>query len=358
MSLFRLRMKLLLADKTATVALIVSTAVVLAVILGIRTFAAERSALPIGLCVEDDSAEARELRDSISKCEALYVYESGQAELKNLLADGYINCIFTIPEGYGGRIESMQTEGLVDICAAADDKIAVLCSDIVAGFMIDRICSVRAYGRYENLDKSKVSAPLDKAAYRAYVEGLEKDELFEFTFDVTFKDAGSKELTYRDISNSMLYMQVIAGFIGLLLMLTCFTACTGIAGECEAGVTGRLKTVPGQFITKWIVQIPVVIVYISPLPVVTALLFGIDSGLAGALKLFAASILLDAFLVICFFAAAYLTGSVSAYQICGSTVIIVLGVMGFLSIFMGLLGVEIFDFTPLALYISKFTELV
>lgn len=358
MSQFRLRMKLLLADRKAMIALIISTVIVLAVILSIKTYADERSALPIGLNVLDTGIEAGELADSIRKCEALYVYSGTGEELEGLLADGYINCYFTIPVDYGTRLEAGETEGLVSICAAKDDKIAVVCSDLVAGYMIDRICTVRTYDRYENLDKTGIDNPLSESEYRAYVDELSKDDLFTFNFDVKFIDAGSKKVTYRDISNSMMYMQVIAGFIALLITLTAFSACEEVASEGEKGLMRRLDTVPGSRIYGAFSQILAIIIYLMPLPAVVAVLFGIQNGFVPALKIMLISILLDAVFVVIFYLIAILTKGTSAYQIGGSAIIIGFGIMGFVSIFMGLLGTRIFSATPLAWYIARFVECI
>ena len=65
MSRFRLRLKILLKDRTACICYGISVIVMLCLLIGLNSASEEKSAVPIGLVVEDESREAEYLRERI-----------------------------------------------------------------------------------------------------------------------------------------------------------------------------------------------------------------------------------------------------------------------------------------------------
>ena len=62
------------------------------------------------------------------------------------------------------------------------------------------------------------------------------------------------------------------------------------------------------------------------------------------------------FAVIVYYMLANILKSISAYQITGAIVLIALGVMGFVSIFEGIVSMDIFENTPIGFYVKLMCE--
>ena len=185
MNRFVLRLKILLKDRTADICFIICTGVMLCLLIGLKSVSEERSAVPIGLVVEDDSPEALELAENIKKTVSVYVSEGTREELEERLLDGYLNCIFIIDKGYGERIRNAETEDLVTIISGDDDRMSVIIGDIIAGHMLYDVCLNKGFRLYSSLPKED---KLDWYEYRNYVLQLKEDPTFAFTFNVTYED--------------------------------------------------------------------------------------------------------------------------------------------------------------------------
>ena len=84
MSRFRLRLKICINDKTAGICYIISAIVMIALLLSLDSAGEERSAIPIGVVVNDDSEEAREFLARIKDTPSVYVNEGDLESLKEI----------------------------------------------------------------------------------------------------------------------------------------------------------------------------------------------------------------------------------------------------------------------------------
>ncbi len=352
------RLKLLLTDRTATICYITVCAVLLFVILGLNIHSEERSSLPIGLVVEDDSEEARILTGKICSNDALYTYTDDFAPLYDMLLDGYINCIFVIKEGYGEEVRRGSTSEIVRLVAAEDDKVSTVISDIVAGCMMYEICLDKAFVRYQKLRPVDGKDKLDLTAFSEYLKRLADSEEFSFNFDVNYVDAGTGEVSANDITNGMIYRQMIAGMLAMLLMLVCFCSCNMIVAEFENGIRGRLRTVGGQRVKAAFQEIAALITYSLPVIVLISAMISGTAGFAGSMKLLLIDLIFAAACCVVFYLFAFACRSIFAYQLLGTVFLTVSGVTGFISVFSGFLGTEVFKVSPAACYIDAFIRFV
>ena len=358
MNKFVLRLKLLLTDRTATICYITVCAVLLFVILGLNIHSEERSSLPIGLVVEDESEEARILKEKICANDALYTYTDEFEPLYDMLLDGYINCIFVIKEGYGESVKRGSSSEIVKVYAAEDDKVSTIISDIVAGCMMYEICLDKAFVRYLKLEPVEGREKLDFAAFSEYLKSLADSEEFSFRFDTTYVDAGTGEVSKTDITNGMIYRQMIAGMLAMLLMLICFCSCNMIVSEFENGIRGRLKTVGAGKLKTACLEIAALVAYSLPVIVlISVMLFG-TAGLAGCLRLLLIDMIFAGFCCVIFYLFAVLCRSIFAYQLLGTVFLVVSGVAGFVSVFSGFMGARMLEVSPAACYIDAFVKYV
>ena len=132
MNRFVLRLKIALRDRTAGICYLVSAVVILALLMGLDSAGEERSAIPIGLAVHDDSSEAEKFVTGLKNTPAVYVTEGEVDELKERLLDGLINCIFVVDEGFGEKIRQGFPDEIITVISGEDDRMSVILSDITA----------------------------------------------------------------------------------------------------------------------------------------------------------------------------------------------------------------------------------
>lgn len=345
MNRFALRIKLCLKDVTACICYIVSAVVLVCLLLGLDSASEERSAVPVGLVCYDDSAEADTLVESILANPSLYVYQKDKAELEDMLLEGYINSLVIIKEDYGLNIRNGMTEELLEIISGEDDKISVIVGDILAGSMLYDVCLNKSYKMYlkqeGNLGKSREE-------YKKYVLATAARPDFTFGFDLEYIDANNGLIEEKSVTNGMLYKQMIAGMLAMLLSLISFAACNGICREYESGSRRRLKNMP---ISSAIVNgfdFLGIFVYTLPLGLGAGYLLG---GLQG-MAVCAVYLVFTCFLCVVL---SNLCRKTDAYQLVGAVLIVAFGVCGFISVFSGFVGGgDILRFTPNALFIKYF----
>lgn len=353
MNYFILRIKLLLKDRTAMICYAVSAAVILAVLLSLNVHAAERSSIPIGLVVKDESGEALDLKKALHDNPALYVYDGSYKEMTNLLLDGYINSIFIIEEGYGDRVRAGDVEDLILVYAARDDRISAVIGDITAGCMMYEICIDKAYNKYKSLTSPEGVGKITRGEYVSYLEELAATEGFTFTFDVTYTEAGHTTAA-SEITNGMIYRQMIAGMLAMLLMLITFCASNTITVEYENGIRRRLKCLAGGRMGMICGEIGAIFVYVLPLACVSAAVMYLPGSISDALRLFVLNAVFSLLFSGLFYACSCAARGVFPYQLLGAVLIVVCGTMGFINVFSGFLGTGLFGYTPVSAYIKLF----
>ncbi|MBR3483272.1 MAG: hypothetical protein IKH42_01220, partial [Lachnospiraceae bacterium] len=274
---------------------------------------------------------------------SLYVYEESLDDLKELLLDGYVNSIFIVEEGYGDRVRNKDVDDLVTVISGKDDQMSVMISDIVAGAMMYEICLNKSYRLYKD---SLPTNALDKQQYSDYIRKLYDSNDFAFNFEAVYKDPKVKKIEERQVTNGMIYKQMIAGMLAMLLCLMAFVSCNCFCMEYENGVAYRLESFPGSGIPKEIMDFLGIFMYTLPLSIVAGLLF------ADIKAVIASIVYLLILCALCTFISKAVKKTES-YQLVGAVLVIGLGVLGFVSVFSGLIGgPEFLKYTPNAIYIN------
>lgn len=361
---FVLRFKLLLHDKTAGICYLAAAVVMLAVLTNLSIHAEERSSIPIGLVCNDTSSEARKVCEAIGASESVYVYTDDLETLSKMMTDGYVNCIFVIKEGFGDMVRAGNSKELVEVYAPLDDKISSLICDIVAGCMMETVCINKTFRQYSKLDTRKLNedsslsySQLSSDELFERIWDLRTDDMFIYGFDTTFvdKDNDGHEVS---VTNGMVYRQAVAGMVAMLLALICFCACNGIASDREKNITARRSILPGKKIGIFVSEALALYVYSLPLCIAIGLFLSGDTDTADEIRLMVLNLLYLLACVVFFTVIAYAIGSITVYQIIGSMVVIIFGACGFIYVFSGFLGTEMFDIVPNSIYIRYFIRLI
>lgn len=343
MSRFILRLKICLKDRTAGICYLISSIVVLALLLGLDSAGEERSSIPVGLVMYDESEEAQNFANGMKNTPSVYVKEGELEDLREELLDGLIECVFIVDEGFGEKIRMGLPDETIRVISGEDDRVSVILSDITAGNMIYDICFNKAYRAYKALNGE---VQMSRSEYADVVAALKDDSDFAFTFNLTYEDSSTKKIEEKEITNGMIYKQMIAGMLAMLLSLIAFVSCNCFCLEYESGVAYRLKELPGKRLPSETMDFFGVFVYTLPLGLAAGFLIsGVDGLLYSVAYLFFMCML-------CTFVSK-LIKKTESYQIAGAVIVIGLGVLGFVSVFSGLIGgPEFLKYTPNAIYID------
>ncbi len=343
MSRFVLRLKICLKDRTAGICYLISAIVMLALLLSLDSAGEERSAIPVGVVVNDDSPEARNFVEGMKNTPSVYVNEGSLEELKEKLLDGLLNCIFVIDEGFGEKIRMGFPDEIITVISGEDDRMSVILSDITAGNMIYDICVNKTYKAYLALGAE------NKKSRDEFMKSMDKekeDSSYDFTFDVKYENVSSKKLEEKQITNGMIYKQMIAGMLAMLLCLIAFVSCNCFCLEYESGIATRLKELPGKRVSFEIMDFLGIFVYTLPLSLVAGFLLSDIKGVICSI------VYLLVMCILCTFVSKLIKRTES-YQIAGAVLVIGLGVLGFVSVFSGIIGgPEFLKYTPNAFYIN------
>ncbi len=352
MGIFLMRIKQFVKDKTALICWIVCAGVMIAVLLQLNLHATERSALPVGLVKVHDGELALRASERFKNNKALYVYEDDFESLYKLLADGYIYCIVEFKSNFDERIKSGETDRIMTMYSAKDNKVATIVGDIASGCCMDAACMYIAYNRYSGLDGSeKTIGNIDE--YADLLAQMEQSGEYDYTFEFEYINNGAG--IDKEITNGLIYKQVICVLLGMLIMLSVFGCCSTITKEYESGLRRRIRTSSQSAFSIALSEISGIFVCSLPLAF-GVLLFRSDQGDVDIFKLLLINIGLIFFSVIVYYLLANILKSVFAYQISGAIILTAFGVCGLVSIFEGVISVNLFRNTPIGFYVRLMCE--
>lgn len=357
MGSFTLRLKLLLSDRIATVCYALCAVVMLSVFFNMNLHASDNSKVPMGLLCESDSPVAVRLRDRLLGSDALRVTEGTMDELEELLMDGYIGSIFVIGDDYEEKLREGVREDLIKVISPSDDTSSIIVQDIVAGYMMYDVCFFRTYDEYRTLPGNGTDI-LTEEEYAAFVAEVAEDPDYGFDFDIRYVDIENPDKPDISVTTAMIYRQIIAGLIGMLLLVLVVCGCNGFALEHGQSISKRRRTTGGNLYAAYALEMLAVLVYLTPAVLLSALIMIKESGPAGAVVIFLLGEALCAFFVPVCFALTRVVGSASSYQLVGTVVCLVFGACGFISTFSALTGTQVLGATPVAVYIKQFADML
>ena len=357
MGAFVLRIKLLLADRIASVCYALCVIVMISVFFNMNLHASDTSRVPMGLLCESDGTFAKKLTDRLIESDALRVTTGTMEELSALLMDGYIGSIFVIPKDYDDKLRDGVREKLVKVITPSDDTSSIIVQDIVAGYMMYDVCLFRTYDEYMSLPDMGVER-LSETEFADYVAAVASDPDYGFDFDIEYVDIGKADNTEVNITTAMIYRQIIAGLIGMLLLVLVVCGCNGFALEHGQSIAKRRKTLGSSRSLAYVLEMFAVFLYLTPAVILSSLIMIGESGPGGAVIIFLLGEALCAFFILICFLLARIVGSASSYQLVGTIVCLVLGACGFINTFSGIVGTPVFGATPVALYIKGFADML
>lgn len=362
---FKLRFKLFMKDKITCIVFLFCVLCFFLLISSLNLQAETKASIPIGIINLDKSEEeptktSQELIQRLKEVPSIYIYEESFEKLEELFLDGYITSIFAIESGYEEQILQGKIKQVVTIYQKKDDPIMMAVVDIVAGEMMYQICLARGTAIYAKVPEG-LNGKHTLKEYQNYAKQLKESNEFSFAFDVSYINIQNQTIDKKEISNSLLYRQMIAGIAVILYSFMILFALTQTVFEKEKGLTVRKHLSLLSKTAEMIGNIAAVFVLLSAVGFIFSVcICYYTTGFGKMLKIFGISmgyILLMSFL---FLLLGKVFPHVTSYQMVGAVFVLVNGILGFCSMAEGVLlpDIPMVQYTPNAWFIQLFTEII
>lgn len=235
-------LKLLLRGKQTLILLLGGMAVLVAMLLCMDDAKEEKSRIRIGIVNEDDSSLSEKIVREMKQLDLYEVAEGSLEELLEQVKEGELAAVCVLKEGFSDSVEKGKTNKLVTL-HESENGSALLLGDILAGVMMQEICTAKAYQELVKYDKKTGrEVSLSAAEYQEYVARLMEEEGAEFSFEVTYVSP-DREVMEKP-SQSLIYEQAIFAVFALMAGLLSVYAVLPFRRLRHGRLAGKVKTLP------------------------------------------------------------------------------------------------------------------
>ena len=207
-------LKLMFRGVYTPVVLAVSVILLAAMLLSMDSVKEEKSKIAIGIADEENSALSAEIMTGMKQKDLYEVVEGDEAELVKRLVAGELSAVCVLNQSFSKNIYRGKTNRLIKIYET-DNKEALLLSDVLAGVMMEEICTAKGYQTLISYEKKRgKEQAMSLEEYQEYVKGLFAKEGTEFSFDVEYvaTDGTQKEKP----SQTVIYEQAVFAIFALM----------------------------------------------------------------------------------------------------------------------------------------------
>ncbi len=351
-------LRLLLAGKQTVLLLLVSLVLLTAMLAGMDEVKEEKSKIVIGMVNEDGSSLAEEIIASMGQKDLYQVVTGEEKELTKALKRGELSAVCVLKEGLAEAVAQGKTNHLVTIYETKN-KSALLLSDILAGIMMQEICTAKSYQTFcTYAEKTARTEALSIEEYRDFVKKLSAEDGLNFSFDVTYMADGKTAV--EKPSQAVVYEQAIFAVFALMAGLISIYSVLPFRQMHHGRLADRMKTLPvrgsalyaGGILTGLVIPMLFGGSFFVCLSLKNSLEF------SKIISLLVCTAVYICVIVCMMLLAAYGIRNDTVYQMGMLAMILVFGVFGLISLADGLLVPEgMAAWVPNGWYVRKITEL-
>lgn len=367
----QLRLKIIFHDKL-NVVLMMITLGVFAVLLGtLSSSARDKSRIPVGVVDYDTSISSTRVLNLLENNKSLYLYQDTFNNLEKMLEEEQLDAIFVIEKGFENKIKEAKANKLISVYYLEGKEESKILSDIVAADFVDEVTLWRSIHKYVSYQTKNFQSASKE--YLDYIEKRNEDREYNFQFDVEYRtDSGehgrdqsqSVGTSEQGINNEIIYYKVVMIILTLFLSFLQLYFMTSILHEKEKGILKRLRVLPSNDVTMIcgnFLAIGILNVCLSVL-FTTILTIHFASFSLLAIFQFCLGILLYTLVMESLFLlmSQWFHSGISI-QLAGTIIIFILGTLGALPIFGGILPTKLLNiskFIPNYLFIQEFTDII
>lgn len=363
---FAIAFKLLLRDKVTTAVFLGAVLVIFYLCHSLNLSAQDQAKLPIGFINLDQTKEeltktSEQLVQRLKQSESFEIVQGSEADLNHALEKGEIIAIFKIMPGYEKNIQRGNFNDLIHMTYPAKSEFASLLTDIFAGEMMKEICYYKSYLKYQTLDFNHVTQ-LTKQQYLEKIEQLEQDDDFMFDFDVTFQNSDVQSSPVQNIKNTVLYRQFVSGIFAVMAPFMLLFSFSYVCIEKKQCIAGRQKV---SFVHPVAKQIGLLLSAYLPQFLISIIFTLCVCFYANCFSVFGKILMLS--MAFCFvmeiiiYLLSNICSSVVSFQLAGTIIILVTGMIGFCTVFQSLMPetwTNLFHYIPNSWFIDRFADII
>ena len=237
-----LSLKMLIKGKQTIILLAGSLILLNSMLLAMDSVKEEKSRICIGIADKDKTELSAAVIADMQQLDLYEIYTGEEEDLTAQLKNGELSAVCVIKKSFAKNVLRGKTNRLVTVYEAKEGD-ALLLGDILAGVMMEEICTAKGYQTllsYE--EKAGLEPEMTYEEYRAYVEKVFAEGGTEFSFAVEYI-AASGEKTAKP-SQSVVYEQAVFAIFALMTGVISLYAVLPFREFVYGTTAGRMRTLP------------------------------------------------------------------------------------------------------------------
>lgn len=349
--------KLLLRGKETWILLGVGIFLLFSMLFSMDEVKEEKSRIVVGIADEDGSEFSGRVILRLKELDGYEIIEGKAEELLLGLTTGEYSVVCVLREGYEEHVRNADTDDLVFVYET--EQKALLFTDVLAGAMIEEICSAKSYRLFQEYMIKKDGVFLETPEeYSAYMEKYFSKSMFDFSFDVEYVSVSGEES--KKPGNEIIYLQAIFAIAAMMMGFLAVYAAMPYHRLCHGRMAEKIATLPGNRSAVLFGAGVADLVLTGGFAIVFLFVFVVrnHSTISTLFAFLICTLLYLCVIVGIAFIAATVISSQQAYQIVMMGLVLVFGVFGLISIVDGLILPEgISTWIPNGRYVREMMEI-
>lgn len=351
--------KMLVKGKQTILLLTVSLLLLTAMLFSMDEVKEEKSKIYIGMVNQDGDELVETVISGMTGKEMYEVIRGSEKELVSRLTLGELSAVCVFSEGYTEKICNGKTKNLVTIYETESGE-ALLLGDILAGVMMQEICTAKGYLTLISYAEKAGKVSGDSVEeYRSYVNRILESGGTEFFFDVSYV-SGTGEIAKKP-SQTVIYEQAIFAVFALMTGLIAIYSVLPFRQMRHGRLAERVKTLPLHGSAVYLGSALAGLVIPMLFGGMFLLLFSVRNQIEFSknISLLICTVVYSCVIVCMMLLAAYIIRNQTVYQMGMLAMILLFGIFGLISLADGFLlpeGVAVW--VPNGWYVRKMTEIL
>ena len=350
-------LKLLLAGRRMAFLLLSGLGILIFMLMSMEDVKLEKSKISVGIADQSNTELSAMVIRTMQQKDLYEIVLGKEEELLEYLKKGELSAVCVFKRSFADNLIKGKTKNLVTLYET-EDSSALLLGDVLAGTMMQEICTAKGYQmllEYQKSSGREKSISLEE--YREYVNAVLEEGGTAFSFEVTYVASNTEEA--EKPSQSILYQQAIYAVFALMLGLVSVYAVLPFRQMKHGGMAKRIKTLPlyGSSVYAGSAAAGFLVTFAFGASFLICLYQKNPMEISEILSLLVCTMVYICVIVCLMLFAAYIIKNHTVYQMGVLAMILLFGVFGFISVVDGLLVPEgTAVWVPNGWFVRKMTE--
>ena len=354
----RYSLKLLLAGKRMIFLLVSGLVILIAMLMSMEEVKEEKSKISVGIADQSNTELSSMIIEAMQQKDLYGIILGSEDELVEKLKCGEVSAVCVFKRNFADNIIKGKTKNLVTMYETNDNR-ALLLGDVLAGTMMQEICTAKGYQTLLKYQKKAGNEEmLSVEEYREYVNNVLTEEGTKFSFEITYVNPKKEEV--EKPSQSIVYQQAIYAVFALMLGLVSIYAVLPFRQMKHGRLAERIKTLPFYGISMYAgsALAALLVTFAFGASFLICLYWKNKMEISEIISLLICTMVYICVIVCLMLFATYIIKNHTVYQMGMLAMILLFGVFGFISVADGLLVPEgTAVWVPNGWFVRKMTEL-